>query len=518
LQEEGDELEQLYATAPVGLCLVDRNLRYVRINERMAAINGRSPADHVGHTIREVIPHLADDVEGVYRRVFETGEPALDHEVRGETAAEPGVERRWLVGYHPLRSGDGTVEAVSAVVQDVTLRKEQDEEHRRLEAQVQHAQKLESLGVLAGGIAHEFNNLLMGILGNADVALRRLESESRAREPLERIKTASQRASELTAQMLAYSGRTSFQTEAVDLNRLVEETSRLLRAGISKKAGLQLDLAAAPPVVQVDPALLRQVLVNLITNAADALGDESGVIRITTAVRDVDADLLARCDLGAHRPPGRYLSLEVSDTGRGMNAATRERMFDPFFTTRSDGRGLGLAAVLGIVRGHEGALRVQSAPGRGTTFTLLLPAHVPSPPAPSEPELDEQPRAGRATILVVDDEPVVREVAQNLLEEAGHRVLLAEDGRQAVAMLARHAGTIDLVFLDMTMPDLSGDQALWELRKVDPSVRVLLTSGYTRPDVADDLPVENLAGFLQKPYGGDELLRRIESALRAPRG
>ncbi len=514
LRHQLAELEHLYATAPVGLCLVDRDLRYVRINEMMAAFNGSPPSDHLGRTVREVLPELADHIEPVYRRVIETAEPALDVEVHGVTAAEPRTEKDWLVRFHPLLSEDGSVEAVSTVVQDITHRKRQEEEHRRFESRVQHAQKLESLGVLAGGIAHDFNNLLMGILGNADVALAKLAPESPGREALERIKVASKRAAELTNQMLAYSGRTRFQVEPLDLNRIVEEMMHLLRAVISKKARLQLELASELPLIEADAAQVRQVVMNLITNASDALGGGVGVIRVTTSLVDAGPALLAGCDVGERQAPGLYVSLEVADDGMGMNNATRERMFDPFFTTKFTGRGLGLAAVLGIVRGHEAVLRVDSESGQGTRFTVLFPASGAVSPATSPPADAAVVAAGEgATILVVDDEPTIREVAAQLLEEAGYRVLLARDGREGVDVLREHAGEIDLVLLDMTMPGLSGTEALDQMCRVEPGVRVLLSSGYTQPDTEDLSSAENLAGFIQKPYGAELLARKVADAL-----
>jgi CheY-like chemotaxis protein len=294
--------------------------------------------------------------------------------------------------------------------------------------------------------------------------------------------------------------------------------SHLLRAVISKKADLQLELMAGPPLVRADAAQVRQVVMNLITNASDAIGDDEGVIHVTTDLLEVDRAYLVGCDVGERLAPGPYLSLEVADTGFGMNEATRERMFDPFFTTKFTGRGLGLAAVLGIVRGHEAALRVDSTPGRGTTFTVLFPVSTePSSAVASEPDAEPGPR-DRATILVVDDEPAVRGVAQGLLEEVGHRVFLAADGLEGVEVLRKHGIAIDLVILDMTMPGLSGEEALEEMRKVDPGVRVLLSSGYAEADTADRFAAENLAGFIQKPYGLDELNRKVAAALGVRRG
>ena len=290
----------------------------------------------------------------------------------------------------------------------------------------------------------------------------------------------------------------------------------LLRAGISKKARLRFELAEVLPPIRADATQVRQVVMNLITNAADALGDDEGVIQVATKVVEIDRPSLVPCDVGKLRAAGSHVSLEVTDTGRGMDEATRRRMFDPFFTTKLSGRGLGLAAVLGIVKSHEAALRVESAPGEGARFTLLFPSLAERDELTgSEPASAPTPDGG-ATILLVDDEPTVREVTGILLQEAGYRVLLAADGHEAVEAVKGQGRGIDLVLLDMSMPGLSGEETLAAMRSMEPGVRVLLSSGYTEPDPGA-LPPENLAGFIQKPYGAEELRRKVATALAMPR-
>ena len=390
-----------------------------------------------------------------------------------------------------------------------------EEERRRLDLQVQQTQKLESLGVLAGGIAHDFNNLLVAILGNAGLALMELPPESPARQTVLAIETAAQRAAELTRQMLAYSGKGKFVIEQLNLSRVVEEMAHLLEISVSKRAVLKYRFAPDLPAIEGDATQLRQIIMNLITNASDAIGDRSGVISVSTGLIDADAAYLKTAYMDDDLPEGQYVYLEVADTGIGMDAETAARIFDPFFTTKFTGRGLGLAAVLGIVRSHRGAIKLSTAPGRGTTFTILFPAAgAPAPPDPAPaPETASAPLP-RAVILVVDDDETVRAVTRRMLELSGFTVLLAADGAEAVALYRERPG-IDLVLLDLTMPAMDGEETFRELRRLDPGVRVILTSGYSEQDAADRFAGTGLAGFIQKPYRPQDLIEKVRAALRA---
>lgn len=389
-----------------------------------------------------------------------------------------------------------------------------EEERRRLDLQVQQTQKLESLGVLAGGIAHDFNNLLVAILGNAGLALMELPPESPAWQTVLAIETAAQRAAELTRQMLAYSGKGKFVIEQLNLSRVVEEMAHLLEISVSKRAVLKYRFAPDLPAIEGDATQLRQVIMNLITNASDAIGDRSGVISVSTGLIDADAAYLKTAYMDDDLPEGQYVYLEVADTGIGMDAETAARIFDPFFTTKFTGRGLGLAAVLGIVRSHRGAIKLSTVPGRGTTFTILFPAAgPPAPPGPAPaPETASAPLP-RAVILVVDDDETVRAVTRRMLELSGFTVLLAADGAEAVALYRERPG-IDLVLLDLTMPAMDGEETFRELRRLDPGVRVILTSGYSEQDAADRFAGTGLAGFIQKPYRPQDLIEKVRVALR----
>jgi CheY-like chemotaxis protein len=341
----------------------------------------------------------------------------------------------------------------------------------------------------------------------------RLSPESPGREYLDKIRQAAQRAAELTNQILAYSGKGQFVVEPIELNRLVAEMVHLLETAISKKAALRVEPGIELSAIEADASQVRQVVMNLITNASEALGDAPGTIRVRTRMIEVDGEYLEQCYPNPDLAPGRYVCLEVHDTGAGMDEATRRKIFDPFFTTKFTGRGLGLAAVLGITRGHRGAIRVDSQAGRGTTVTVLFPpsdmrlAHTAVEP------IRPLWSADGATILVVDDDETVREVSRAMLEEAGFRVLTSADGLQAVDTLRRHGEEIALALLDLTMPRLDGEEALRRMREIRPDLRVVLSSGYSEQDAVGRFGDVELLGFVQKPYSCSTLLEVVRRAL-----
>jgi nitrogen-specific signal transduction histidine kinase/CheY-like chemotaxis protein len=401
------------------------------------------------------------------------------------------------------------VDWVGGVVLDVT-------ERRQAEDALRQAQKLESIGVLAGGIAHDFNNLLTGIMGNASLALRTLPGDgaARAHPLLQDVIRASERAADLTQQLLAYAGKGRFFIQQVDLPALVREISGLVRTSIPKKVALQLHTGACPPV-EADASQLQQVVMNLVINGAEAIGDAPGVVTVTTGARRCTAAELRRRFPGADLPAGEYVQLEVRDTGSGMDAATRARIFDPFFTTKFTGRGLGLAAVLGIVRGHRGAIAVESATGQGTTFTVVLPAAealAPAAPAPVDAAVEP---TGAGDVLVVDDEEVVRRLAQSALEEYGYGVVVAGHGLEAVDLVRRAPDRFRAVLLDMTMPVMNGEEAIGHLQRLRPDLPVIVSSGYGEVEALRRFEGARVAGFLQKPYTARQLADAVRAALAA---
>jgi two-component system cell cycle sensor histidine kinase/response regulator CckA len=387
------------------------------------------------------------------------------------------------------------------------------EDRKRLEEQIQHSQKLESLGVLAGGIAHDFNNLLTGILGNADLALMDVAQGSPAQGSLIEIKSTAQRAAELSRQMLAYSGKGSFIIEPVDLNGIVREMGNLLEASISKRVTLRYDLAEELPLTVGDATQLRQVIMNLITNASDAIGTGDGIVSISSGVMDCDRAYLASCYLVEHVPEGRFVYLNVSDTGCGMDEETKHKIFDPFFTTKFTGRGLGLASALGIIRGHGGAVRVTSSPGGGSTFRVLFPVSEIKTRDATPQQPDDGDWRGTGTVLVIDDEEAVREVATRMLEQAGLTVVTASDGLEAIEFFRSHADEVSCVLLDLTMPRMSGEETLRELRDIRDDIRVVLSSGYSEQEVADRFGEQAISGFVQKPYLVSKLISSIGAAI-----
>ncbi len=383
----------------------------------------------------------------------------------------------------------------------VLARAHADTNQRALDRRMQEAQKLESLGVLAGGIAHEFNNLLTAILGHASL-LRAEFAESTPRVgSLHQIEAASRRAADLCRQMLAYAGRGRFALQALDVNRLIREMQALLQVTVPKKSTLELALVTALPPILADEAQIRQLIMNLVINASEALQDGTGAITIGTAVGHRTTEELSQTVFSPQLTEGSYVSLIVNDTGEGMTPETTARIFDPFFSTKFTGRGLGLAAVVGIVRAHNGALKVQSQRGAGSTFELILPACEDGAPPPPESVVAKTGVSlatwrTTGTVLVVDDESGVRDLVRSVLERAGMTVILCEDGRQGVDRFRELGGEVRLVLLDLTMPGLDGREALSEIRALRQDVPAILMSGYS----PDDLVHASSHAFLQKPF------------------
>ena len=403
--------------------------------------------------------------------------------------------------------------AVLGTFFDITGRKNAEEVQRALEAQVQRTQKLESLGILAGGIAHDFNNLLMGILGNADLALLELTPASPVRENLKGIENAARRAADLARQMLAYSGKGRFIVEPIDIGSVLAEIGHLIAASVSKKSIINYNLAQNLPAIEADATQIRQVFMNLITNASEALGEKNGTITVSTGAMECDREYLRETYLDEELPEGLYVYCEVTDTGCGMDLKTRTRIFDPFFTTKFTGRGLGLAAVLGIVRGHRGAIRVYSEPGRGTTFKILFPAAGRTTKSPARPAPQDIRWRGNGLVLLVDDEETVRTVGSQMLERAGFRVLVAVDGRQALDVFSRQPNDITCVLLDLTMPNMDGEETFRGLRAMKSDIRVILSSGYNEQEAVNRFTDSGLAGFIQKPYQYVNLLQKLQQVI-----
>ncbi|MDE3166287.1 MAG: PAS domain S-box protein [Acidobacteriota bacterium] len=749
------QLERFYATAPIGLGFVGPDLRYVRVNERLAQMNGRAAAEHAGKPIGQIAPELAAPVEEACRRAFATGEAVTEFEARAATPALAGAARDWLISVHPLRQPDGevlgatlvmsdvterkqfleelsrqerllrltidgmpglvsyldrdfcyrfnnrgyadwyqlpiasitgrpvaemvgpevfarirpylerafrgeemtvehtatfagrtrevratyvpergpdgAVRGIIAVVQDVTEQKRSEQALRRseerfrrmveiaaegiwitdtegcttfanarmadilgytpdemtgrpfvdfldpeevdrarrtfesrkhgdrsprefrfrrrdgaliwlditaapvrdeterltgilgmctdvterklAERQLRQTQKLESLGILAGGIAHDFNNLLVGIMGNASLAADTLGEDAPCYDMLQDVIAASERAAQLTRKLLAYAGRDHGAVEAVDLAQLVRDLAPLLGSSVPKLVKLDLHLEEVPPV-EGDPAQLQQVVMNLLINAAESIPPgQPGTVRLSVAACSLVLFDRRRVLIPIESPAEDYIAFTVSDSGCGMDAATQVRIFDPFFTTKFDGRGLGLSAVLGIVRSHHGTISLDSAPGKGTTFTVLLPVGRGLPVPVNAPPARAAKPVESGTILVVDDEPGVRSMAQRVLERNGWTVLCAENGLHALETVKEHP-EIRAVLLDLAMPVMSGDAAAEQIRRMLPGLPIVLSSGYSESDARERFGTGILTGFLENPYSPKRLLERIAEVLQ----
>ena len=382
-------------------------------------------------------------------------------------------------------------------------------ERLKLEEQVRHAQKLEGLGVLAGGIAHDFNNLLLGMLGNVTLARAKMDSASPAHEHIEMIDIAATRASELTRQLVAYAGHEPLTLQPVNLNHLVRETHELLLTAVEQTATVVLDLTVALPRVEGDRAQLQQVLMNLITNAAEAIEHDHGEINIRTSLLTMPRDEFAKALVGADIPAGQYVVVEVEDNGRGMDGDTRARMFDPFFSTKATGSGLGLSALQGIVRSHAGGLAVHSRLGAGTTVQVLLPSTELKDENDRENDDDVPAKRPPGAVLVVDDQDLVRLTVKLLLEQAGCKVWAASTGQEAVATVEEHGDSLTAVLLDLRMPGMNGQETLRELKKIAPDLRVVMTSGHRADGSVAQLVADGTVGYLQKPYSETELLEQL---------
>ncbi len=394
-------------------------------------------------------------------------------------------------------------------------RKRTEIERKRLEAHMQYTQKLESLGILAGGIAHDFNNLLMAIVARAGLALRTIGPESPAHGHLKHIEKSGLRGGELANQMLTYAGKGKPIVQAIDVSLLIQEMAHLLRISISKRAVINYDLTPNLPPIDADPSQLRQLVMSIVTNASEAIGEQSGIITVATGTVQTHMSHLKNWYVAGEVPSSLCVYLDVRDTGSGMDAETIPKIFDPFFTTKFTGRGLGLAALLGIVRALNGAVAVTSESGEGTQFRLLFPT-IGAPEqitAASSPELYWQ---GKGTVLVVDDEEDVRIASQLILEEVGLTVLTANDGRAGLEVYQRYQEEIALVLLDLTMPKMNGEQLFKEIRKLNQSVPILLSSGYNEDEASKRFHGVGIYGFIQKPYQIDALLDKVRQTLEAP--
>jgi PAS domain S-box-containing protein len=480
-----------------GVCLVNGEGRVLRCNRALTQLLGQPIGSLTGRHLRDILAGCSPSGEKPFERVLQT---------RCRESVEMTLKDKWLQAIvDPVLAANGTVAGAVYILSDIT-------EHKRLEAQLQHAQKMEAVGRLAGGIAHDFNNLLTGILGNVALLLAGLPGDDPRHEMLGTVDKLGWRAAELVRQLLGFSRRAPFRPRPVSLQHEAEEVLNLLRRVLDPRITVEGRFASDLWAASADPTQISQVLMNLCLNARDAM-PEGG--RLTVEVANVVLDdPTSRLQLGSR--PGQFVRLRVDDTGHGMTPETLARLFEPFFTTKplGKGTGLGLAMVFGIVQQHQGWIDCHSVPGKGTRFDIYLPTCASEPAATPAAPPAQSSTSGQETILFVDDEAEIRTLGRQWLESQGYQVLLAADGSEAVAAFRQHLEQVSLVVLNLSMPRLSGREVLRELAQMDPGVQVLWASG-AGAEQASEIAAEGSYWFLTKPYTKDELLAAVRGVLRA---
>ncbi len=484
------ELENIYQYSPVGMAMYDDQLRFVRINEKLAEINGLPVADHSGRTLEDVIPMLAPTLRPLLQKVLCTGEPVVDYEITGETSAQPGVERSWLCNYHPVRSKSGDVLGVSACIVEITERKQLEEEVRR-------THKLRALGQLAAGVAHDFNNVLMGIQGCADLVERRLPPDSHVQPLLRDMRKTAQNGAAIAQQLLRFGCKSVDQEGSTSLDAAVADSQQVIARLLGEDTRVVLDLNAGGAYVGLLRGEIEQILFNLATNARDAM-PQGGQLEIVTGVVQSD--------------DRRAVRLVVTDTGVGMPAAVQERVFEPFFTTKvtGEGTGLGLSSVYGIMQRVGGSVRVRSKVGAGTRFELYFPMVAPIPDsAPVEPARALRDRL----VLVVEDDRLVRMAIKMWLEQAGFRVLESADGTSALRLIRDTKEPIDLLLTDTILPGMNGGELARFARERWPALSVIVMSAHSEDWLVATNKLAERCGVLQKPFDEKTLVSRVTAEL-----
>src|SRR5579883_456489 len=470
--------------------------------EQLYGWSAREALGRISHQLLQT--RFPEPLPEIHRRLLNSGGWQGELEHTAKDGSKIVVASRWAL----RRDAGGRPVGFLEINRDVTERKQ-------LEEKLRHTQKLESLGVLAGGVAHDFNNLLTGIMGHASLLLDSLPEDDPKRPWAANVLEGAEKAANLTRQLLAYAGKGKYVIEPVNLSALIEEIANLLRTTIPKHVELRLDLDRNVPLIEADVAQINQVIMNLVINGAEAVPEGApGMVLVPSRSFTVDAGSVRPSFAGESIPPGLYAAMEVRDNGSGMTPEIQARIFDPFFTTKFTGRGLGLSAVSGIIRGHRGMIKIDSSPGEGTTFKLLFPA-AQGAVRPRELRPSLPARASSGVILVVDDEEVVLRTATAVLQEAGYRVLAARHGREALDLLSDRHPPPNAIVLDMTMPVMSGDATLRELQAREPGIPVILSSGYSEAEAVEKFAGRGLAGFLQKPYTARGLIEAVQHALAA---
>jgi PAS domain S-box-containing protein len=506
LRESEARLQGFIRHASAAIAFRGPDGRYLLINPRMEILLGRPSQEILGRTNEDLFPsEVCARVREREERVLRIGEESMQEE---EWNLLDGSKRHLLVHKFPLADATGQSWGVGVICTDITERKQAD-------LALLQSQKLESLGVLAGGIAHDFNNLLGAMQGNAELAMMEA-TPAEAKPYLDTLTGLISKGADLLRQLLAYAGKGAFTVRTLDLNQVIKELTQLLSTTISKKATIRLKLYPQELPLEADPSQLQQVIMNLVLNASEALEDQTGTITLRTRREQLSQGTIKATYEGQGLEPGAYVSLEVSDDGAGMTPEVAKKIFDPFFTTRFTGRGLGLAAIHGIVRSHRGGILVYTEPGLGSTFKVLLPAASGSPEPVAPDPLRHRPLGGPregGTILVVDDEDPMRSVVVTALNMVGYEALEARNGREALLVFQTHHDRIQVILMDLTMPIMDGGEACRELRRRGATVPVILSSGFDEAEALRRFEGLGLAGFIQKPFSLAALVDLVRKVL-----
>ncbi len=500
-----DDWENTFDAISEHIAVVDSEGVIIRVNKAQAVALGMSRDECVGLTLHSLLYPDEDAKSKLVTDIYSAGD---------NLPSQHEVYLKRFQGYFDVSlsmskdTEDGSIRIVR-VAKDITLRRQAEKNRIQMERRVQHAQKLESLGVLAGGIAHDFNNILMSIRGYTDLAISTVKKEDRAYEYLKRVNKSVSVASELSGQMLAYSGKGNFVVETVHLNDIIEKIKPMFQVSVSRKVDLVLHLGIDMPFIKVDSTQMEQVILNLITNASEAIEDARGTITVTTGI-----EKRVHPNRPGEKKEKNFVFILVEDTGSGMSDDVIKKLFEPFFTTKFTGRGLGMAVVQGIVEGHKGFIEVHSELEAGTSIKVFIPSVEDSGiKLKKETEGDLQSSGESAGVLLVDDEKNILLIGKLALEKSGYTVFTADNGEKAIEIYRGNRDKIQCIILDMTMPVMDGVECLKGLKKHDPEVRIILSSGYNQKDVESRIHIDDIAGYLKKPYGLKALRQQVKNVI-----
>jgi len=517
MDEQRTLMRQILDNAPIGVFLLNEDKKVKFVNRAFCSATGITESRFIAaEHYSDVLP------DAVAKQCMASDEACVKSgglsKSRETIPCVDGKEHIYDVTKLPVQSQNGEMTSIIGIAVDITEQIERATEKKQMQEQLLHTQKLESLGVLAGGIAHDFNNILTAIMGHAALAESKSINDPIAVEQhLKKVVAATEKAADLCKQMLAYSGKGQFVVKPINLSQQIESILNILEVSLNKGVLLKLLLTEKLPLIEADASQIHQVIMNLVTNANEAIGTNSGFISINTGVMTVDGEYLEQCICADDVKPGRFTYVEVTDTGCGMGKEIAEKIFDPFYTTKFTGRGLGMSAVMGIVRGHYGALNLTSKIDEGTTFRILFPVLDADVPDEADKTHDAAHIDHDSTpaILVVDDEETIRELSVMMLNDVGiNEIFTAADGREAVDIYKKHADQIDIVLLDYTMPHMDGEEAFKQLQLINPEVKVILASGYSKQSMQEKFTGQGLAGVIQKPYHMGDLSEKVYATFK----